>query len=51
VTVVESDHPDPPIRRYRSDKEMQESPFTNHEMREMRWQDYLALKKEFEGQS
>jgi len=48
VTVVETDHPDPPTKRYRSDKEVQESPFTDAEWKEMRRQDYLELKKEFE---
>ena len=50
VTVVDTDCPDQPIKRYRSDAKIQESPFTKEEMKEMRWQDYLELKKEFEGQ-
>jgi hypothetical protein len=49
VKVVETEHPDPPVKRYRSDKEIQENPFTDDEMRAMRRQDYEALKKEFEG--
>jgi len=48
VTVVDTDHPDPPTKRYRSDKEVQENPFTEEELKEMRRQDYLELKKEFE---
>jgi len=48
VTVVEVDSVDLPVKRYRADKEVQENPFTEEEMREMRYQDYLALKKEFE---
>lgn len=51
VTVVESDHPDVPLKRYRSDAKVQESPFTEDEIREMRWKDYLNLKKEFDGES
>ena len=51
VTVVETGQPDPPAKRYRSDKEIQENPFTDAELREMRRQDYVALKKEFEGGS
>jgi hypothetical protein len=49
VTVVETERPDPPAKRYRSDKEIQENPFTEEELREMRRQDYVTLKKEFEG--
>lgn len=51
VTVVEVDHPDLPLKRYRSDAKVQENPFTEEEIREMRWRDYLDLKKEFDGQS
>lgn len=50
VSVIDAESPDPPVKRYRSDSTVQESPFTEEEMREMRWQDYLALKKEFEGE-
>lgn len=49
VTLVETDNPDPPIKRYRSDAKRQESPFTEEELREMRLQTYLELKKEFES--
>jgi len=28
VSIVDTDHPDPPVKRYRSDKEVQESSFT-----------------------
>ena len=47
VTLVETDSPHPPLKRYRSDSEVQEEPFTEAEAREMRLQDYLELKKEF----
>lgn len=49
VTLVESESGDEPKKRYRSDREIQESPYTDEEMRELRRQDYLALKREFEG--
>jgi hypothetical protein len=49
VTIVDVENPDPPQRRYRSDKHVQQSPFTEEELREIRRQDYLELKKEFEG--
>lgn len=48
VTIVNANTADPPVKRYRADKEVQENPFTDEEMRKMRFQDYLALKKEFE---
>ena len=47
VTIVETDRPNSPLRRYRSDKQVQESPFTDEEWRELRRKDYEALKKEF----
>jgi hypothetical protein len=49
VTLVEAEACDPPTKRYRSDAEIQESPFTEEEMRKLRRGDYLELKKEFEG--
>src|SRR5438552_7636840 len=49
IKVIEAEQPDPPIKRYRSDVEVQESPFTEEKLRELRWKDYLDLKKEFEG--
>ena len=48
IEIVETDEIDPPIKRYRSDKDVQENPFTEEEIREMRYQDYLELKKQFE---
>ena len=49
VTIVESDHPDPPLKRYRSDAEVQESPFTEEELEAMDRKYYLELKREFES--
>ena len=40
---------DPPLKRYRSDSTVQESPYTDEEIREKQWQMYLSLKKKFEG--
>ena len=51
LSVVNTDRPDPPIKRFRSDKDVQESAFTDEELKEMRRQDYLELKKEFGGTS
>ena len=50
VTLIETNSPTAPVKRYRSDAEVQESPYTEEEMREMRRQDYLELKKEFGGE-
>ena len=49
VAVVETDAPTPPAKRYRSDAAVQEDPFTDEEMKQLRYQDYLDLKREFEG--
>lgn len=50
VRVVDVVTVDSPVKRYRSDADVQESSFTEEELREMRYQDYLALKAEFEIQ-
>ena len=47
IEILNTDEVDTPTKRYRSDHEVQESPYTEEEMREMRYQDYLMLKKEF----
>ena len=49
VTLVDTDAPTAPVKRFRSDAEVQEDSFTDEEAREMRLQDYLELKKEFEA--
>lgn len=48
VNVVETDHPDPPARRYRSDREVHESPFTDDEIEAMEREEWLRLKAKFE---
>lgn len=50
VEIIDTEEVVPPIKRFRSDKIVQENPFTDEEMREMRYQDYLELKKEFGGE-
>jgi hypothetical protein len=50
VTLIDTDEPHPPLKRYRSDAKIQEDPFTEEESREMRRQDYLELTKEFGGE-
>lgn len=49
LRVVETSSPSVPIKRYRSDREVQEQPLTEEEIHQMRWNSYLELKKEFEG--
>ena len=49
VPVVDVDAADPPVKRFRSDAQVQENAFTDEEWRGLRYQDYLELKKEFEG--
>ena len=49
IEVVETEQIDSPVKRYRSDREVQENPFTKEEIREMRYETYLELKEEFEG--
>jgi len=48
IKIIETSEISSPVRRYRSDDKAQESPFTETELRELRYKDYLALKKEFE---
>jgi hypothetical protein len=48
VTVVSTAQRDDPIKRYRFDSTVQESAFTDDEWREMRYRDYLALRREFD---
>ena len=48
INLVDTDQPDPPIRRYRSDREVQESPYTDEEWEQMEREDYQRLKAKFE---
>jgi hypothetical protein len=48
IEIVDSENCEPPARLYRSDREVLEPAFSKEEMREMRYQGYLKLKKEFE---
>ena len=51
INLVETDEPDLPVRRYRSDREIQEPAFTDEEIEEMERQDYQRLKAKFEPSS
>ena len=48
IHIVETNEVDAPTNRYRSDHQVQEDPFTEAEARELRYQDYLKFKAEFE---
>ena len=51
INVVETDEPDPPIRRYRSDHEVQEPAYTEEEIEEFEREDWLRLKAKFEPET
>ena len=51
IRLIEVSRADAPKRRYRSDQELQEEPFTEEEIFDMERETYLRLKKKFEGQS
>ncbi len=48
IRIVEVSAADEPIKRYRSDKDVQENPFTEEEIYEMQKKTYIELKKKFE---
>ena len=48
INVVDSDAPEPPMHRYRSDREVQEPAFTKEEIEQMEREDYERLKAKFE---
>ncbi len=48
IKVVETDHVIDPIKRYRSDSQIQENPFTEEEILQMEREDYVRLKAKFE---
>jgi hypothetical protein len=48
IEIVDSENCEPPTKFARHDHEVQESCYTEEEQRELRHQDYLELKKEFE---
>ncbi|MDP9421913.1 MAG: hypothetical protein M3Q19_03615 [Pseudomonadota bacterium] len=48
INIVDAERPDEPTHRYRSDHEVQESPFTDEEIEEMDRAEWLRLKAKFE---
>ena len=51
VRIVDVSEADSPTKRYRSDKTVQENPFTDEEIEEMQRQDYERLRKKYEPYS
>ena len=49
IRLTDVSKADAPVKRYRSDSEVQESHLTDEEIRERQWQAYLFLKKKFEN--
>jgi hypothetical protein len=50
IRIIETDNADEPIKRYRSDKTVQENPFTEEELFELQKKDYLWLKEKFKNE-
>ncbi len=48
IDIIETENPNEPAKRFRSDREIEESPFTEAELRELKYKEYLELKAEFE---
>lgn len=48
IKILESDHVIDPIKRYRSDSQIQENPFTEEEILQMEREDYERLRAKFE---
>lgn len=51
IQVLEADAADMPIKRFRSDHEVQEFAFTNEEIEQMQREEWLRLKAKFEPDS
>jgi hypothetical protein len=49
IHVLDADAPDMPIKRYRSDYEVQEPAFTDEEIEHMQREEWLRLKAKFES--
>ncbi len=47
LAIIDANVADKPLKRYRSDSTVQESPFTDEELFELEKQDYLRLKEKF----
>ena len=48
IEITETDAPDEPERRYRSDREVQESPYSDEEIEQFEREEWLRLKAKFE---
>jgi hypothetical protein len=48
IDIIETDTPDPPIRRYRTDREVQQSPYSDEEIEQFEREELRRLKAKFE---
>ena len=48
VEIIETDEPDPAVRRYRSDRDVQESPYSKEEIEQFEREELRRLKAKFE---
>ena len=51
IELVQTEQPDEPERRYRSDREVQESPYSDEEIEQFEREEWLRLKAKFEPNS
>ena len=51
IELVQTEQPDEPERRYRSDREVQESPYSDEEIEQFEREEWLRLKAKFEPDS
>ena len=49
VAIIDVDDADAPAKRYRSDKTVQEEPFTEEEIEQFERREYERLRKKYEG--
>ena len=48
INVIETEQVDEPLRRYRSDRQVQESPWTDQEIEKFEREEWVRLKTQFE---
>lgn len=51
IEIVETEAPDEPDRRYRSDREVQESPYSDEEMEQFEREEFERLRAKFEPET
>lgn len=50
IEIVETEEPDEPVHRYRSDRQVQESPYSDEEIEQFEREEWERLKAKFEPQ-